>query len=174
MIDTYHPYSIELINTALCANKARSVGYGDVSARISSNDLSRTLLPYLFEEVESGWLLPLNRDYKPIGLMIDHGGSELWADYTSAQYRHLFLPKALVDLTLLEKITPAHWYFYGDGSNPFGYATAEDRRTYHLKLCWSLRHWHIPLPKFSPQLLASARRLGIGDALLDYREERRV
>jgi hypothetical protein len=167
MTDTYHPYSIELINTALCANKARLVGYGELSAAIKSNDISRTLLPYLFEEVEPGWLLPINRDYKPIGLMADHGRNELWAEYRSEKYRQLLLPKDSVDLTLLEHVWPKGWYFYGDGSNPFGYTTADDRRTYHLKLCWSLRHWGIPLPKVSFALMVSAKRLGILDALLD-------
>jgi hypothetical protein len=170
MIDTYHPYSIELINTALCANKARSVGYGGLSVEIKKNDISRTLLPYLFEEVEPGWLLPLNRDYKPIGLMADHGRSALWADYTSEQYRHLFLPKALVDLTLLEKIDSTHWYFYSDGNNPFSYSTDEDRQMYHLKLYRALQRWSIPAPKSNPALRAAAKRLGLVNTF-DYSAE---
>jgi hypothetical protein len=170
MTDNYAPYSIELIITALCANKIRRVAYSEPSADVKSNDLSRALLPYLLEEVEPGWLLPLNRDYKPIGLLDSRISSSRlypWAEYSDEKYRSLLLPTDLVDLTLLKNVWPKVWYFYNDGDTPFSMATAADRRKYHLKLWHVFRHWGIPLPKFSAGLLQSAKEIGIEDALLD-------
>ncbi len=168
--DNYAPYSIELIRSALCARKARFVGGHDSPAEVKGDDLDRALLPYLLEEVEPGWLLPLNRDYKPIGLLNSNSRhrSGGWADYNCDKYRPLLLPKKDVDLTLLKIVRPEIWYFYNDGNSPFSWTTAADRRKYHLKLWWTFRHWRIPLPAFSAQLLASAKKLGVDDALLDH------
>jgi hypothetical protein len=171
--DTYAPYCIELFNTALCASTIRKTLRNESAAVVKTDELSRVLLPYVFEEIKPGWLMPLNRIYKPVGLCDDglcnNGTNYAWAVYEDDKYRSLLLPKADVDLSLLKQVHPGVWYCYNDDdmNSPFSiYSTPEDRRKYHLRLWHALRHWNLPLPNISPALLKSAKELGISDLLL--------
>lgn len=171
--DTYAPYCIELFNTALCARTIRKTLRNESAAVVKTDELSRVLLPYVFEEIKPGWLMPLNRIYKPVGLCDDglcnSWPGYAWADYEADKYRHLLLSKAKVGLSLLKQVHPGMWFLYNDDdmNSPFSiYSTPEDRRKYHLKLWHALRHWNLPLPNISPALLKSAKELGIGDLLL--------
>ncbi len=166
MEDTYAPYSIELINTALCGATIRKTLRNQSAAVVKTNELSRVLLPYSLVERKPGWLLPVNRIYKPVGLCDDGlcntWPGPAWADYEDAKYQSLLLLKKNVDLSLLKQIHRGQWWFYTDDDSPFSRcSTPANRRKYHIKLWHAFRHWGIPLPNITPALLKSAEALGI-------------
>lgn len=77
----------------------------------------RSLLVYCIEKTGDGWL-PINRDYKPIGLH----GYRCWADYNA--YPFLLIPDALIDFKYLESLDEqkgtGNYYVFSDVSYPRG------------------------------------------------------
>lgn len=67
----------------------------------------RALLLYTFETLDDGFL-PLNREYKPLGLSF----WDSWVDYK--QFSFLKIPKEMLDFSNLEKRS----YLFHDGTFP--------------------------------------------------------
>lgn len=77
----------------------------------------RQFLPYCIYKFGTNWL-PLNRDYKPLGIL-----NEDWVKYED--YDYLFIPEDYIDASseklekdLLHPSTPAVWLFT-DSTVPF-------------------------------------------------------
>lgn len=100
------PYPIELIETGI------NILNG------SGKDLAQPFLVYCLHPM-NGKFLPLNRDYKPLGLM----DCNKWAKYEL--YDFLLIDKELVDTSYLYNNAPDFnhemhsFFFFTDSTNPF-------------------------------------------------------
>lgn len=100
MSDRYDLYPIELIKTGMSLLAFTKDKSG------SEEDPRRYLMLYCLQNMGNGQYLPLNRNYKPIGLGIG------FADYE--KYTHLFIPKDRINLSVLWDNGPNN--FSGDGN----------------------------------------------------------
>ncbi len=105
-------YPLELIKTSLYT--VRFLKQRRVDTQL--HEPLRTLIVYAIQKVDDAWL-PLNRDYKPIGL---HGYHE-WADYE--KYPFLLIPEYKIHFDEL-KIQPYNigrteaFNFFNDSTYP--------------------------------------------------------
>ena len=153
MIDTHKPYAVELIDNVL--GDKRSLPGGSRAI-----DIARAFMPYRIERLSDGRCLPLNRDYKPLG--IRHGA---WAVYESPSYASLCLEEGDLDLSLLKN----GGYFFNDGNSPLYKPTTAERNVYLFKLFWTFRYVGFVWPNIAYESLnAVSKATGIEvDTMLD-------
>ena len=100
-------YALELIKNSIHQNMD---GRG---RKFLDNQMFRLNLPYLLRKLEDGKFIPLNRDYKPLG--VSRGN---WAVYE--EYDFLFLDPDKINTTYLWDNDEGHsLYFYSDCTYPF-------------------------------------------------------
>ena len=95
---TGETYVYELMKTGLRILFEKRMGYY----------AARPLLVYHIQRIEDGYI-PLNRDYKPLGLM---GGG--WADYN--KFKFLTLPENEI---VFHKGLQENCFLFGDATTPF-------------------------------------------------------
>ncbi len=113
-------YPIELIKTGIeFLLKTKNIN------KISYEPI-RALVVYNLLEMDEGFL-PINREYKPLGL----SGYSTWAEYKD--YPFLLIPKDRVDLNFLKKdgVLTESFYFFQDDTYP---ANAKNKKEYILKI----------------------------------------
>jgi hypothetical protein len=105
MDDKRMKYPLELIKTGvLFLHNARL-------KRNVQEDPFRSMVGYCLQYMQNGKWLPLNRDYKPIGLSADKG----WAKYED--YSYLFIDGKDINFNILWDNQP-NFFTYSDGSSP--------------------------------------------------------
>lgn len=103
-------YPLELIKTSITFDEYTT------NKKSQCNTVQmRSLRLYCLNDMGNDKWLPLNRDYKPLGLM-----REKWAKYED--YEFLFIPKEMINFSLLWdngiSFGSQAFYVYSDGSNP--------------------------------------------------------
>lgn len=85
-------------------------------SRAQYRRLAPNLIYCLQDDLGDGFLIPLNRAYKPIAETTTE-----WIEYEAKRYSHLRVDREVVDLSPLKLIEnnnfPPAWFFF-DGSNP--------------------------------------------------------
>jgi len=161
MTDTRKHYAIELIESALAYEPAS----GRVMKVPSSGQaltMARIFLPYLLEPLGNGQFLPLNRYYKPLGLIRTLHARD-WADYDDEKYSSLHLPAHLVDTAWLKE-AGAGYYFFNDGNSPLSFwgSNTFERQLYLLKLWHTFRRIGFSKPYLLPgEVKSAAKSLGV-------------
>ena len=136
------PYAVELIESALPWNSTPSK---------AALRRTRTLLPYCFIKLDSAYVLPVNRDYMPLGV----GYSLNCSNY--AEFESLRLSSGDLDRSLLNP----GGYLFNDSCSPLAGSTS-DRNDYLFRLWWSLRRYGFASSKLPLLVLKRcAARCGI-------------
>jgi hypothetical protein len=106
MRNEYDIYPVELIKTGL--NLLRLT---NLKKNIHSEDPRRYLMLYCLEKMNDEYFLPLNRNYKPIGL------EKGFANYND--YSYLFIPKERIKLKNLWKNgIDGNYFTFADSTYP--------------------------------------------------------
>lgn len=124
--------------------------------------MARIYLPYLLEPLGNGQYLPLNRYYKPLGLIRTLHARD-WADYDDDKYSSLRLPAQLVDTAWLKE-AGAGYFFFNDGNSPLSFwgSSTFERRLYLLKLWHTFRRTGFSKPYLQPrEIKSAAKSLGV-------------
>ena len=115
-------YAVEVIKSAV-------ITLNDVT-NTNQACLLRCFLPYCFAAMGDDMFLPLNRNYKPIGLL-----NGKWVDYH--QFPFLFIHKdEFIDFESLRN-TPGFrsdetYFLFKDNTSPFGYKAERVKYIEHL------------------------------------------
>lgn len=161
MDDQRKHYAIELMEAALGAGTEEFPTLPN--RRHPSLHIARALLPYCLQPLESGDYLPVNRHYKPLGLVSGDGMNYL-ADYESPKYAALVLKADSIDLTCLGLSRYGPYYLFHDGNSPLSFwgSKPAERSLYFLKLWLVFRKLGFPHPvtQYS-HAVASAKTLGV-------------
>ena len=137
------PYAVDLIESALTWNS--------VPTTKAALRRIRPLLPYCFIKLDSAYVLPVNRDYMPLGVGHLHG----FVNYS--EFQSLRLASGDLDGSLLRP----GGYLFNDSCSPLT-GSASDRSDYLVRLWWSLRRYGFTSPKTPiPVLKRCAARCGI-------------
>jgi hypothetical protein len=140
------PYAIELIETAFQSP------WNSIPTNADLRRL-RSILPYCFKEIDSCNVMPINRDYMPLGI----GYSLKFVNYGAPEFASLRLLSADLDRLLLR---PGE-YLFNDICSPLT-GNVNDRSDYFLRLWWTLRHYGLTFPNLQiPVIEKSANRCGI-------------
>src|SRR5271165_1708580 len=107
MNDERMSYPLELIKTGILFLRNANLRRGVYEL---SQDPFRSLVVYCLQDMGNGKWLPLNRDYKPIGL----NGEGNWAKYED--YSYLFIDGKDIDFDILWDNQP-NFFTYSDGSS---------------------------------------------------------
>lgn len=139
------PYVIDLLETALRCGRPEQFPTVTMLRR------ARPFLPYCLKSLEDGSVLPVNRDYMPLG--VTHSLDAV--DYDSQNFASLRLPGPGLDRALLGN----GYFFMGHG--PFS-SLASDRWEYLFKLWWSLRGFGMKCPNIPiPAMEKISRQFGL-------------
>ncbi len=120
------PFSIEFIESAL-QTPLTEVAYSR----------ARALIPYSFQSISGGHVLPVNRDYLPLGLT-KHVGI---VDYNSPKYFSLRISSKSLDRSNLLH----NDYLFNDGCSPLS-GPNRNRYEYLFRLWHSLQPQGLLLP----------------------------
>lgn len=126
MLDTLTPASGD--NDALLAPLYQAFDFEPLAAQAGRpHEPMRTWLPYLFQRLENGRFIALNRYYKPCGVMgsAPHVRYELWP----IQYEMVVNDETV---GWLDDWSPTHFHLYHDGDSP--YASKQDYSSYTTRL----------------------------------------
>lgn len=117
------PYTVEMLETVLRFERPEQ------SPTETMLRIARPFLPYSLQPAGDGSVLPLNRDYMPLGVTRSLDA----IDFRSPKFSSLRLPESVIDWSLLER-----GYFFSDATNPLN-GGASGRWEYIFKVWWSLR-----------------------------------
>ena len=139
------PYVIDLLETALRCERPEQFPTVTMLRRVGP------FLPYCLKSLDDGSVLPVNRDYMPLGVT----NSLDAVDYDSQNFASLRLPGLGLDRSLLGN----GYFFIGHG--PFS-SLASDRLEYLFKLWWTLRGFGMKCPNLPiPALEMMSRKFGL-------------
>ena len=113
----------------------------------------RPLLPYNLKPVGDGFVLPLNRDYFPLG--VTRSSDVVY--YDSPEYASLHLPDNCINRSILLDGE----YFFMDEDSPLS-GSKVDRCNYIFRLWWALHNLGLKCPNLPiPAMETSAKRFGL-------------
>lgn len=111
-------------------------------ATISAFRRNRAALPYYFKAITSDEVLPLNRDYRPIGCTVP---AYEFIDYESPILAPLRLPRAAINWEAVSE----KGYFFHDGNSPLT-GPPSDRREYISRVHSAFAGLGLQSPEVTP------------------------